>query len=651
MKFERCYNGCKKHQHLIKLLLILLMVFAVQFIFYSTIVSPRSSTTVMTPYASGNQRGMEVDETTPWEQTISTQEELAGVSIYLGTYEEPSLGGILHMELYDAATGEKLDAQERDLTGMEMNEYIRFVLPEPVRTQEGLYRVVLRLSDLGQQKCYFAWFTDAPVGGTGIFNGNTVEEAFAVGPVVISHFLPTFYWCICAAILFVIVLVDFLLRRNLKIQAIFAGMALTLGILYIIVYPVYGTCDECVHIPETFARATELRTGHFVKPGESVNIRKDEWQEGYTIFMANAEQYHYFTDTFFQKGTSTDMIPVVHSKVGCGYQYAPQVFGVLVSRILNLGQTPTLFLAQMCSLLCFILVCCAAISVSPFPLLFAVLALLPNTLRTAGSFSYDTFINGMSLLFLALIFQMALDEKKIGWKKLALTAGIYAFLAPCKLIYTPMILLFLLIPNRNFEKKHTKLITFFVMGICGVLMIGLFNLPEMQKVTQQSEVVMGPWGNPSYTLSSLLRQPMEFLRITISSVLDLGNGRLMGAVGDIQHDHVPGTFSVIFCLLAMFAAGCTEKEIGKKEKVVMGGVYLLVMLLGYAASASWTSIGSYYYMGMQGRYMTPVLPLLFLLFNGLLRKKPNEKHIFMGVMLAHSYTLLYIMLEIIMRSV
>lgn len=95
----------------------------------------------------------------------------------------------------------------------------------------------------------------------------------------------------------------------------------------------------------------------------------------------------------------------------------------------------------------------------------------------------------------------------------------------------------------------------------------------------------------------------------------------------------------LIIVLAIVSAGRAEPLKGTYNKSLFALVIILVMGLGYAASISWTTVGSHYYMGMQRRYLIPVLPLFFLLFSGTLTKQVHYKTILYGSLLLNCYSI------------
>jgi uncharacterized membrane protein len=406
--------------------------------------------------------------------------------------------------------------------------------------------------------------------------------------------------------------------------------------------------DEAIHIPTAMSLATEWRNGSFSTHDGTGNIRLVEKQLGYTVYKPTLSQYAYFTNTILDTAAASEGTLIAVSQPGVSYQYAPQIFGILAARVLHLGQTPTLYLAQFCALVFYIILCYFAIKLSPFPYLFTILALFPLPLRSAGSFSYDCFINAVSLLLLAILFKLiCTTEEKIDHRWLVLAGVLYAILAPCKLIYLPVSALLFLVPKEKWRKPRYRTLAFCAFVVLGVTAIFLGMGTRLGELATNTGTVVGPWGNEAYSTMSLLANPLEFVRITVSTFVDYFATLLLNAVGAFQYTFLPTTISILFLLCAALCASNTKPLPVKHSKWMLAAVCTCVMGLMYVATISWTTVGSYSYMGMQGRYITPILPVLFLLCSGVFAKQVNEKYLAVAALGLNCYSVLYVFQQII----
>ena len=332
---------------------------------------------------------------------------------------------------------------------------------------------------------------------------------------------------------------------------------------------------------------------------------------------------------------------------GVPYEYAPQIAGVLLSRVLHLGQTATLYLSQIFALTFYIAVCWMAICISPYPTMFAIVALFPSVLRSAGSFSYDCFINAVGMLLVAVWLHLIESKENIAWKQIVAIVLISLVLAPCKGIYIPICLLIFLLPRERWKVRRAREGVFILIALLSVgLLWGATGNVLSEKATSTGMVV-GPWNNEAYSVSMLLSQPFELLRLTIVSMFEQSLSLVFSAVGGIQHINIPNTVEFLLICLAVRAIGADREFPKVKSKWIFAAVVFLVTGLGYAATITWTTVGSYGFMGMQGRYLIPVLTLIFLLVPQQTRTKVRSEILLYCTILLSSYSVLFEFIKVI----
>ena len=145
----------------------------------------------------------------------------------------------------------------------------------------------------------------------------------------------------------------------------------------------------------------------------------------------------------------------------------------------------------------------------------------------------------------------------------------------------------------------------------------------------------------------LLSQPFELLRLTIVSMFEQSLSLVFSAVGGIQHINIPNTVEFLLICLAVRAIGADREFPKVKSKWIFAAVVFLVTGLGYAATITWTTVGSYGFMGMQGRYLIPVLTLIFLLVPQQTRTKVRSEILLYCTILLSSYSVLFEFIKVI----
>lgn len=116
--------------------------------------------------------------------------------------------------------------------------------------------------------------------------------------------------------------------------------------------------------------------------------------------------------------TSPDPFTATHDfdeyQVDSSYtMYWISALGVLAGFLLRLGFIPTLFLGRLTNLLFFAFLASWAVKRTPVAkAVFATVALLPMTLHLAASYSRDSNLLALCLLFAALVLDLAFGRRK-----------------------------------------------------------------------------------------------------------------------------------------------------------------------------------------------------------------------------------------------
>lgn len=637
----------KKHPAAVRAVGLFLTILLLEVFLYFAVVAPKSESVIREPRALTPSGGSHFSVSQTVGQVFNYGDELAGVSIFIGTFEHNGYQGTLEVVLKDFSTGKELETGLYDLSTAKDNQYFDIVFSKAHSVEGGVYLLEVQPTFLEEGSEFWYWNTEDDVSGRmekASVNGRPTNTYLALQPMGSAKFLRFFYLFIAVPILFIIPLI-FLLCKKWSVTKVYILAAAVLGILYMIVHPPYGSYDEAAHIPVTFVRATQWASGNWdFKVDEETEIRTVEQRREYVPGKATVSQYYYFYSTIYEMDQEMEWVPTETEMLGYPYEYLPQILGVMLARVLRLGQTPTLYLAQFMALFFFVTLMALAIRNSPFPLLFFVVGLFPVTLRSAGSFSYDCFINGIGLLYLALILKLIYSREDVTLRQLWLILLLGIVLAPCKVIYVPVGLLLLLIPRERWKTKK-KIVFLSVLFILSAAVILLFIWPALFWRAVATGTSTGPWENETYTYRFLLQQPLEAIRILGFTFVDSFAAYLIWGISKIQHIEIPLTVTFCFIGAALFALPQeNDYPIKKWHKWAYFLIYCSVMGLGYIAAIPWTTVGSYFILGMQGRYMIPVFPLLFLPCINLIKPRVTDGGLMVFCCGVNCYAILYIFL-------
>ena len=355
--------------------------------------------------------------------------------------------------------------------------------------------------------------------------------------------------------------------------------------------------------------------------------------------------------------------------------YLPQAAGMALVRAFGGSALSLVFAARFLNLLAFLLLTSAAICRMPFGReILCGVGLLPMTLHLAASMSYDAGILGCSFLLCAEIFRFAYGRAAgafVRGRDLLLLCVLTAALSPCKMVYSCLVLLFLLIPAERFPAGRRGAAQILVKIVCFCFLlavsagsiaavnasiirgyaaasqadasaVGTVSETTGQAITEGAVVTgEGEVLRSGFTVSELVHRPFFIFRM-VCSTFSLQSGEMIGDMMGMRLGNLDPLLGIPFFLALLFLLGLMLLSLktetggsdpqtseagegahtgaspgaspGAEERLWIAAVAVLVMLLTAGAMlVSWTSRDSMIIEGLQGRYFLPVLPLFLLL--------------------------------------
>lgn len=595
--------------------------------------------------------------------------------------------GVLELTLTDLDTGEVLATSEGDMSNiLDTTEayYTTLGLSQPVELTsfgERHYRVTLTAHYTGEGRLLIGYTPTANEAGLGLtVNGQPTEGMLAILGVYaqIGGFLTKFYWVIALLALILIGAGWWLFTgQKCPLHRMVFCFVLALGILFSMVLPPYSAPDEQFHINQSFTLASTIYDPHLPIAQSQIHstIRRPSDQD---VIVQDGETT-VFTWQHIAKNlltTSPDPFTATHDfdeyQVDSSYtMYWISALGVLAGFLLRLGFIPTLFLGRLTNLLFFAFLASWAVKRTPVAkAVFATVALLPMTLHLAASYSRDSNLLALCLLFAALVLDLAFGPtEKISWKQLILPALAGLLIAPSKIVYFPLALLVFLIPAARLGRFSKAIkggflvlcMVVFLSSAGGTLTLGGFvngdtpvaagaassstavqEAEPAASVAAESESAPAPESTASsgetagadsapqpaseepvqddsvcYSLPYILSHPLDTVELVIRSVVEYGDHYVKTLVGGTLSYFDPGvqiawTWVAALLILLVLAWLQPGFELPVWAKTVCLLIGLACCGLAVLGCVSWTPTYYTTIYGLQGRYFLPVLSLLLL---------------------------------------
>ena len=592
--------------------------------------------------------------------------------------------GVLELTLTDLDTGEVLATSEGDMSNiLDTTEayYTTLGLSRPVELTEAgerHYRVSLTAHYTGEGRLLIG-YTPTPNGaGLGLtVNGQPTEGMLAILGVYaqIGGFVTKFYWVIALLALILIGAGWWLFTgQKCPLHRMVFCFVLALGILFSMVLPPYSAPDEQFHINQSFTLASTIYNPYL--PVAQSQIHSSLRRPSDVDVIVQDGETTVFTWQHIAKNLlTTNSDPFTHTQDYDEYQvdssytmYWISALGVLAGFLLRLGFIPTLFLGRLTNLVFFAFLSAWAVKRTPVAkAVFAAVALLPMTLHLAASYSRDSNLLALCLLFAALVLDLAFGPReKLGWKQLILPALAGLLIVPSKIVYFPLALLVFLIPAARLG-HYSKAVKGGFLALClvcfffnagGQVILNDFmsgntqvaagaastSVSSEMTVTAEStadpaqstpestssavQTSEEPAAQPSeeapvqddsvcYTLPYILSHPLDTLELAIRSVVENGDHYVKTLIGGTLSYFDPGVqiaWTWVAALMILLALAWLQP--GFELPVWAKALCLLVGLaccgLAVLGCISWTPTYYTTIYGLQGRYFLPVLCLLLL---------------------------------------
>ncbi|HKM05077.1 MAG TPA: DUF2142 domain-containing protein [Lachnospiraceae bacterium] len=426
-----------------------------------------------------------------------------------------------------------------------------------------------------------------------------------------------------------------------KPENIFAVLSLAMGILLI---SGIGTnqmgFDEQIH----GATAYNISYGNTVLDTEaSLHLKTLTIPKFQNIWEKDlVEQYLNHVNDFTTAAVGSQSKFISYDK----RSYLPISIFFKIGRFLKLSFAWMIAFGKFGNLLVYTLICFLAIKwAKQGKTLVAAIALIPNSIFTASSISYDGIVTCFLLLASVLVMNEFLEPKKrLEWKNTILMLGCFVIGSTAKQIY---ILLALPILFFSFQKFSSKIKSYLFKGLL-VLLMGLMLyhilfpvVPDSSRVkmietlsqvgdsrVSQTSVL----GQIKYIIANPLGYTMLLLRSMFLRIVQWFSGKdQFLTYGYLGNSGVIATWLLFITLLT--PAFVSPREEKRRSIGALYNTINPIVALGVSAVV-WTSlylsfntVGNTDILGVQNRYFIPLFYILFsCLFNHKIKVKWNKEY-------------------------
>ena len=422
-----------------------------------------------------------------------------------------------------------------------------------------------------------------------------------------------------------------------KAENLFVILCLIVGFIFIVITPPFQVSDENSHFFKMYSitEGTLNFQRYTMDNGNTFATSPLPLSVTYVAKDANKFIYNYNMKYSADKIKSVLNIKLNKDKTSSfiyfipaygALSYMPGILVLEVLKLLNVNPLWMMYILRVVSLLTYILITYWAIRIVPVKKwLFMLSGLLPIAIYGGGAVSSDGIVTSLCFLYTACIFNLAFNNeiKSISKKDFISISAIILYITICKFPYAILTLLMFIIPKEKFPQKLSQNKTFwFTAVILGIyvlfnnlhfLMISKGLSPVNDRIISVSDAIAYALQNPSGVVKLFLKT------IQISSV--------KWYAGTIALFGWSDTFIPIFGLFMTSLSLIITSFFKDRDEIISDVallknkiIYFLISFLFF----SFTLIVCYLLFSykefdmvrnMQGRYLVPLTPLIYLIFS------------------------------------
>ena len=415
-------------------------------------------------------------------------------------------------------------------------------------------------------------------------------------------------------------MIGILFLKKVPLHRIYLFVAIGFGLFYTVLITPLSVPDEDHHYNSTI-RLVNIISNPF---DDSLMVQSGDFDfHQLNLHQNRAESYLRLQDRLQRQDVDDAIEQPTPYNTDYPIHYIPQMIGILLGRLFHLNFIWSFLLAAFLNLLLF--VGCVSLAIKKIPIhkeLVFLIGLLPMTLQQASSFSTDSFINGLSILSVACIISSIYGSGKLSRSEILFLTVPLALLGPSKILYVVLALLILLIPNERFSTKRSPLLFKIVLiaaSVIPTIILGITRILSLTTLVQTHGTTEGY----NYSLSFILNEPIQFIRILLTSFRVSYIDYIRSLIGYFLSGwSMPISLNIVYAFLVLlillsFAQKDEMQVVDWKFRAItlaISGIVVIGVLTSMLLS--FTTKGDPIITGVQGRYFIPILlPLLFIFRN------------------------------------
>jgi uncharacterized membrane protein len=423
---------------------------------------------------------------------------------------------------------------------------------------------------------------------------------------------------------------------SLQPHRLFPVCAIVFGLVFMVMTPPFQTPDEINH----FYRAYQISEGTFLAQKQDDRVG-GELPKSLVDFAAGFRALTWTKTARIKPSAILEkfdsplnpqdkqFVDFANTAMYSPVSYAPQAVILFYLKPFELSPVALFYWARLVTLLFWITALYYAIKMMPFyKWLFTLIALLPMSLLINMSVNADVVTNALAFFSIAYACKLAYKESYVTPVHFTVLCLLTILLASAKIVYTPVLVVILLIPKAKFVTGKiywNRLITLAALGLVTSLfwariMKRLYIPYSQYNPAYRGDASLIDCANMYEQMHYILSHGFYLFQVFIHSLITSVDMYYQGFVGTFGwlDTPLPSWFIVsayITIVFVLLIDGNKEVKISLYQKgILLTGFLMIVFLILLTQHLTWDCVGGHLIVTIQGRYFIPAAPLLFFVF-------------------------------------
>mgnify|MGYP002588151909 CR=1 FL=1 len=439
------------------------------------------------------------------------------------------------------------------------------------------------------------------------------------------------YFIFIISSIYLITATNYLLQsEKYKLEKLFLIVMVPVSISYSLIMIPGMVPDEATHMRLTYSLASQIMGVE----QDKITLRGEEKYIYDRLPTApNMDSYDYSYSHFFSGEDNGEYVTIDADSANWKqiFGYFPAVIGVIFSRIMHFGATPTIYIARLCNLFFYLWLTYFAIKKIPIgKQLMFMIAILPICSQQMMSLSYDAVLNASTFFCLAFGLFFVYNSEDVKFDEyikylfsailiLSIKSSIYSFI-----LLIPLLSKFKNLDNNiKIERKQKVIlllsISIFIL-VLNFVSFGSNVAKETAETAATTKNIISWSGTEGYTIGWLITHPIQGIALFMKTINIKGEWYYYSCLGqDLSWFTVKlplEIFKIWGLLLLACALKKEDNQLDKRMRVLFIMINLIIFFLVLLSMCIyWTPLTFDYIEGVQGRYFIPIVFTILIVIN------------------------------------